>query len=104
MVTHQGGPQTPGGRIRALGFARMGARGRRRGPIAGYVYTMLPSDAGRAHPRPLESTHWGFASTRTQGRAVAARGPTMCQYQGSPVSDKTTILICAIIPIRPLIW
>jgi hypothetical protein len=33
MVTHQGCPQTPGGRIRALGFARMGARGRRRGPI-----------------------------------------------------------------------
>ena len=28
MVTHQGCPQTPGGRIRALGFARMGARGR----------------------------------------------------------------------------
>jgi len=33
MLTHQGRPQTPGGRIRALGFARMGARGRRRGPI-----------------------------------------------------------------------
>jgi len=33
MVTHHGCPQTPGGRIRALGFARMGARGRRRGPI-----------------------------------------------------------------------
>jgi len=33
MLTHQGCPQTPGGRIRALGFARMGARGRRRGPI-----------------------------------------------------------------------
>jgi len=33
MVTHQDCPQTPGGRIRALGFARMGARGRRRGPI-----------------------------------------------------------------------
>ncbi len=33
MVTHQGCPQTPGGRIRALGFVRMGARGRRRGPI-----------------------------------------------------------------------
>jgi len=25
MLTHQGCPQTPGGRIRALGFARMGA-------------------------------------------------------------------------------
>jgi hypothetical protein len=57
MVTHQGCPQTPGGRIRALGFARMGARGRRRGPIAGYVYTMLPSDAGRAHPRPWLRAH-----------------------------------------------
>jgi hypothetical protein len=33
MLPHQGRPQTPGGRIRALGFARMGARGRRRGPI-----------------------------------------------------------------------
>jgi len=33
MLTYQGCPQTPGGRIRALGFARMGARGRRRGPI-----------------------------------------------------------------------
>ena len=32
MVTRQGCPQTPGGRIRALGFARMGARGRRRSP------------------------------------------------------------------------
>ena len=30
------------------------------------------SDAGRAHPRPLESTHWDFASTRTRGRR---RGP-----------------------------
>jgi len=30
------------------------------------------ADAGRAHPRPLESTHWGFASTRTRGRR---RGP-----------------------------
>jgi len=37
MVTHQGCPQTPGGRIRALGFARMGARGRRRGPRTGDV-------------------------------------------------------------------
>ena len=27
MVTRQGCPQTPGGRIRALGFARMGTRG-----------------------------------------------------------------------------
>ena len=33
MLTDQGCPQTPGGRIRALGFARWGARGRRRGPI-----------------------------------------------------------------------
>ena len=37
MVTHQGCPQTPGGRIRARGFARMGARGRRRGPIPAMV-------------------------------------------------------------------
>ncbi len=66
MLTYQGCPQTPGGRIRALGFARMGARGRRRGPLK------LPSDAGRAHPRPLESTHWGPASLWTRGRG---RGP-----------------------------
>ena len=32
MVTYQVCPQTPGGRIRALGFARMGAR-RRSPPI-----------------------------------------------------------------------
>jgi hypothetical protein len=53
MVTHQGCPQTPGGRIRALGFARMGARGRRRGPIPAMCqYQGSPvSDAGRAHPR-----------------------------------------------------
>jgi hypothetical protein len=37
MVTHQGCPQTPGGRIRALGFARMGTRSRRRGPRTGDV-------------------------------------------------------------------
>jgi hypothetical protein len=63
MLTHQGCPQTPGGRIRALGFARMGARGRRRGPrtgdvsvsgLAGMIPMALdvdasaaPSDAGR---------------------------------------------------------
>jgi len=33
MVIHQGCPQTPGGRIRALGFASTRTRGRRRGPI-----------------------------------------------------------------------
>ncbi len=33
MVTYQGCPQTPGGRIRALGFASTRTRGRRRGPI-----------------------------------------------------------------------
>ncbi len=69
MVTHQGCPQTPGGRIRALGFASTRTRGRRRGPRTG---ERLPSDAGRAHPRTLESTHRGFASTRTRGRR---RGP-----------------------------
>ena len=37
MVTHQGCPRTPGGHIRALVFARMGARGRRRGPRTGDV-------------------------------------------------------------------
>ena len=64
MVTHQGCPQTPGGRIRALGFARRGARGRRRGPIPAMCqYQGSPvSDAGRAHPRP-----W----LRAMGRAAA---------------------------------
>ncbi len=33
MVTHQASPQTPGGRIRALGFARTSARGGSRRPI-----------------------------------------------------------------------
>jgi len=37
MVTHQGCPQTPGGRIRALGFASTRTRGRRRGPRTGDV-------------------------------------------------------------------
>jgi hypothetical protein len=47
MVTHQGCPQTPGGRIRALGFARMGARGRRRGPIPAMCqYQGSPVSAG----------------------------------------------------------
>jgi len=70
MVTHQGCPQTPGGRIRALGFARMGARGRRRSPrLAMCQYqgsipmaldvdtSAAPSDAGRAHPRPWLRAH-----------------------------------------------
>jgi len=37
MVTHQGCPQTPGGRIRALGFASTRTRGHRRGPRTGDV-------------------------------------------------------------------
>jgi len=95
MVTHQGCPQTPGGCIRALGFARMGARGRRRGPIPAMCqYQGSPVSYHRA----LMVTHQGcpqtpggriralgFASTRTRGRR---RGPipAICQYQGSPVS------------------
>jgi len=79
MVTHQGCPQTPGGRIRALGFARMGARGRRRGPRTGDVSvsglagmipsgldgdsSRLPSDAGRVHPRPWLFCAHGHAET-----------------------------------------
>jgi len=72
MVTYQVCPQTPGGRIRALGFARMGARGRRRGPIPAVCHrysspiipmaldvdtSAAPSDAGRAHPRPWLRAH-----------------------------------------------
>jgi len=53
MLTHQGCPQTPGGRIRALGFARMGARGRRRGPIPAvcHRYSSPVLDVGRTGPR-----------------------------------------------------
>ena len=100
MVTHQGCPQMPGGRIRALGFARMGARGRRRGPIpamcqcqgspVSYHRALMvthqgcPQMPGGRIRVPLKS-HGGFASTRTRGRR---RGPipAMCQCQGSPVS------------------
>jgi hypothetical protein len=95
MVTHQGCPQTPGGRIRALGFARMGARGRRRGPIPAMCqYQGSPVSYHRA----LMVTHQGCPQTpggriRALGFArMGARGrrrgpiPAMCQYQGSPVS------------------
>jgi hypothetical protein len=37
MVTHQGCPQTPGGRLRALGFASTRTQGRNRGPRTGDV-------------------------------------------------------------------
>ena len=60
MATHQGCPQTPGGRIRALGFASTRTRGRRRGPIPSGLdgdTSRLPSDAGRAHPRPWLRVH-----------------------------------------------
>ena len=71
MMTHQGCPQTPGGRIRALGFASTRTRGHRRGPIPAMCqYQGSPvSDAGRAHPRPLESTHCGLSSARGAGAA-----------------------------------
>jgi len=61
MVTHQGCPQTPGG--------RMGARGRRRGPIPAvcHRYSSPVSDAGRAQGRP-----WLHEGRRA---AVAARRP-----------------------------
>ena len=42
MLTYQGCPQTPGGRIRALGFARMGTRGdavAARGPAVCHCYS-----------------------------------------------------------------
>jgi len=88
MVTHQGCPQTPGGRIRALGFARMGARGRRRGPrtgdvsvsgLAGIILIKAALRRRAGASAPLASRAWA------RGAAVAARGPAMCQYQGSPV-------------------
>ena len=62
MVTHQGCPQTPGGRIRALGFARMGARGRRRGPRTGDV----------SYHRALMVTHQGCP--QTPGECIRALG------------------------------
>ncbi len=43
MVIHQGCPQTPGGRIRALGFARMGARGCGRSPRTDDIAGMIDS-------------------------------------------------------------
>ncbi len=52
MLTYQGCPQTPGGRMGALGFARMGARGRRRGPIPAvcHRYSSPVSDEYRLSP------------------------------------------------------
>ncbi len=61
MVTYQVCPQTPGGRIRALGFARMGARGRRRGPRPAvcHRYSSLVSDH-----RALMLTHQSVQDRR----------------------------------------
>ena len=83
MVTHQGCPQTPGGRIRALGCASTRTRGRRRGPRTGDV--SVSGLAGIKDHRALMGTHQGCpqtpggriralgcASTRTRGRC---RGP-----------------------------
>ena len=87
MLTYQGCPQTPGGRIRALGCASTRTRGRRRGPRTGDV----------SYHRALMVTHQGCPQTpggriRALGFArMGARGrrrgpiPAMCQYQGSPV-------------------
>jgi len=53
MVTHQGCPQTPGGRIRALGFASTRTRGRRRGPIPAMCqYQGSPVSDGYGSPLP----------------------------------------------------
>jgi hypothetical protein len=61
MVTHQGCPQTPGGRIRALGFARMGARGRRRGPIPAVCHR-YSSPVSLSSVDPSEYLHIGDGS------------------------------------------
>jgi len=102
MLTHQGCPQTPGGRIRALGFARMGARGRRRGPIPAvcHRYSSLVSDH-----RALMLTHQGCPQTpggriRALGFArMGARGrrrgpiPAVCHRYSSPVSDHRALML-----------
>ncbi len=73
MVTHQGCPQTPGGRIRALGFARMGARGRRRGPIpARCQYQGSPVSYGCPQTPGGRIRALGFARMGARGRR---RGP-----------------------------
>ena len=85
MVTHQGCPQTPGGRLRALGFASTRTRGRRRGPI--YHRALMVTHQGCPQTPGGRIRALGFASTRTRGRR---RGPipAMCQYQGSPVLQR----------------
>jgi hypothetical protein len=60
MVTYQGCPQTPGGRIRALGFARMGARGRRRGPIPAVCHCY---SSPVSYHRAVIVTHQGCPQT-----------------------------------------
>ncbi len=73
MLTHQGCPQTPGGRIRALGFARMGARGRRRGPIPAVCHCY--SSPVLYNHRALMLTYQGCPQT-PGGRIRAPPEPT----------------------------
>jgi len=89
MVTDQGCPQTPGGRLRALGFASTRTRGRRRGPIPAMCQyqgsdhrALMVTDQGCPQTPGGRIRALGFASTRTRGRR---RGPipAMCQYRGS---------------------
>jgi len=68
-----GCPQTPGGRIRALGFARMGARGRRRGPIPAMCqYQGSPVSYGCPQTPGGRIRALGFARMGARGRR---RGP-----------------------------
>jgi len=102
MLTHQGCPQTPGGRIRALGFARMGARGRRRGPIPA-VYHRYSSPL--SYPRALMLTHQGCPQTpggriRALGFArMGARGrrrgpiPAVYHRYSSPLSYPRALML-----------
>jgi len=100
MVTHQGCPQTPGGRIRALGFARMGARGRRRGPIPAMCqYQGSPV----LYHRALMVTHQGCPQTpggriRALGFArMGARG----RRRGPRTGDVSVSGLAGIIPGWP---
>jgi len=98
MVTHQGCPQTPGGRIRALGFARMGARRRspryqRHGSLSRAV-GLTSNWVLRPVRRDAVAVRWqeDFWNDRRphvrrggcDGGTPGGRRPTLADPQGSP--------------------
>ena len=68
MLTDHGCPQTPGGRIRALGFARMGARGRRRGPIPAMCHCYSSPVSPSQHRRDPGANGTAGHENGAQGR------------------------------------